>query len=239
MIRNLKALGLALVAVFAMSAMAASAAQAVEAEFSWPSGTTQLDPVQDGSHLFTITPGTITSSFTCDQVTASAAVTNTGAKTVTATGIVYDDTGTLPETGKCTGNVNGIALKTTVNFNGCDYKFIAGDTQGNMAEGKSEGTATIECTGTNKIEVSAAGCVVKVGPQTVGPVYFETVNTTGTNEVTIKAEVDPGAAPHTDLIDYTTTGITCGIHSETDGTYTGNVKVKGTNGGVQTAVAVT
>jgi hypothetical protein len=53
MIRNLKALGLALVAVFALSAVAASAASAQQG-FITSTGPVTLDGVEDGTNYFEI-----------------------------------------------------------------------------------------------------------------------------------------------------------------------------------------
>jgi hypothetical protein len=243
MTRNLKSLGLALAAVFAFGAIAVSAAQATEAGISWAEGTTKLtveaDPTAPSQEL-TITPGAITSSFTCDEVSGQATVTGTGGA-VTAQNLVYSDTGTTPSTEECTGKVNGIALKVPVKFNGCDYKFSTGTTEGTIAEGKAEGTQSIECPVGAVIEVKAAGCLVKVGPQTVGPIYGRTVKTgSGLEHVTIEAKIGKTATTHNNAIDYSTSGITCGTKNETDGTFVGNQTVTGFNaGGTATNVTVT
>jgi hypothetical protein len=235
MIRNLKALGLALVAVFAMSAVAATGASAATGEFQWEAGTTKIvgeaDPTAP-SQEFKITPGAITASFTCDEVSGEATgLTGTSdeGKGVTAQNIVYSDTGTTPAVEECTGKVNGIAVKTPVKFNGCDYKFTADKTVGAAGAGLVEGTVHIVCAGANVIEVKAAGCLVKVAPQTVGRITYTTKTTgDGLEHVTAHAEVGLAAGnTHNDAIDYTTSGITCGVHNETDGTYEGKVTFSG------------
>jgi hypothetical protein len=237
MTRNLKALGLALIAVFAMSAVAASAAQATAGAFSWASGTTKLmgsaDP-EAKNQTFTVTPGAVTASFTCDEVDGEASVSGTTATEVTAPTIVYSEAATTASEGAgfCKGTVAGIPnVKTTVKMNGCGYKFTSNTTVGTLAEGKVEGTVHIECQEEKVIEVSAAGCLVKVGPQTVGRITYTTkVTGSGVEDVTAHAEVGLTAGEHNNAIDYSTTGITCGNHpAETDGTYAGTVTFTGTN----------
>jgi hypothetical protein len=245
MIRNLKALGLALVAVFAMSAVAASGASATAGEVSWGANTTWITAETDPSakdQTFTVTPGSITASFTCDELSGKAMVDveKSSATSITGEGIAYNDSGTTPEKEVCTGKVNGIALKTTVKFNECDYHLNAGTTVGEKAAGISEGSAEIKCPAGKVIEVNAAGCLVKVGPQKVGRLTYTTVKTGTKEEITAHAEVGETAGAENNAIDYTTSGITCGTKSETDGTYKGTVTFKGSDvNGNQTDVTIT
>jgi hypothetical protein len=229
MTRNLKALGLALVAVFAMSAVAAANASATSATFSWGEGATKImtaaDPTSPSQEL-TITPGAITSSFTCDEVSGSATISGSGASSITGQNISYSDSGTTPEKEVCTGKVNGIAVKTPIKFNGCDYNFIAGTTVGELAEGIAEGTIEIKCPEGKVIEISAAGCLAKISPQIIGRVLWTTVKTTGQlSDITGHTEVGLTAGQHNNAIDYSTSGFTCGVHSETDGTYKGTFTI--------------
>jgi hypothetical protein len=240
---NLKSLSLALVAVLAMSAVAASAAQATEAGISWAEGTNKLtveaDPTAP-SQEFKITPGAIFASFTCDEVSGEAKVSGTGSSSVTTENIQYSDTGTTPEAGVCTGKVNGISVKLTIKFNGCDYQFGAGTTEGVLAEGKAEGTETIECPVGKVLELSAAGCLVKVAPQTIGPIYGKTIKTeSGLEHVTIESKIGLTATTHNNAIDYSTSGITCGTHNETDGTFEGKETITAFKNTTPTNITVT
>jgi hypothetical protein len=243
MSRYTKAIGLALIAVAVAGATSAATAQATEAEFEWASGTTKIvgesDPTAP-SQEFVITPGAITSSFTCDEFTAEATVSGTAAKTLTFPNVSYRDTGTTPEAA-CTGKVNGISLKVTGNSNECDFKAIAGTTVGTVGEGKSEGTVGVECPSEKKIEILAAGCTVKIGPQTIGPVYYSTIKTgSGLEHITAEAKIGQTATTHNNAIDYSTSGLTCGTKTETDGTYKGNVTFTGFNSsGTTTNLTVT
>ena len=248
MTRNLKVLGLALVAMFAMSVIAASAAQAVEGTFSWDSGTTTLKGTQDdengtnkatGSQVFTILAGAV--SFTCDEVHAESTVAGTGNSTIETKSITYTDSALEAEGKKdtCTGT---FGTRPVIKMNECNYRFHAGTTVGEKSAGTTEGTVDIVCPGTNVIEVAAAGCLTKVPAQNgLGPVYFHT-EATNPETVTIEAKVgDEPEKLHNHGIKYSTSGFLCGTHTnEENGTYTGNVTVKGFNASnAQTNVTVT
>jgi hypothetical protein len=232
MTRKVKTLSVALVAMLAISALAASAAQATAGEFSWAAGTTKIvkeaDP-EAPSQLLTITPGAITASFTCDEVSGEATgLTGTGSTSITMQNIVFSDSGTTPEKEVCTGKVNGISVKTPIKFNGCDVKLTADTTVGVKAEGIVEGTEHLECPVGKVIEVQSAGCLLKIGPQTIGRVTYTTKTTPGGLEhVTAHTEIGGGLGEHNNALDYSTSGITCGAHNETDGTYQGTVTFTG------------
>jgi hypothetical protein len=229
MIRNLKALGLALVAVCAMSAFAASAAQATPAEFSWDSGTTKLDAVNGGGdHVFTLTAGTVK----CNTVTGHAAVSGTSAPSVTGTEITYDDTGGAADT--CRGPLGSSAL---IEMNGCHYTFQAGTTVASAPNGHSTGTVDIaNCKNADKsITVNAPGCVVHIPEQTgLGPVTYKTTTNgaTGKEDVSVIASITN--------IKYKHTGFLCGNGEASNGSYSGNATITGTDkDGNATNVTVT
>lgn len=220
MIRNLRTLGLALIAVLAMGAMVASAAQAEETGiFEWEEGTTLLtgtaEPVANGgTQIFTILGGL---TVQCDQVHADVNVTTTESpsSTLTTTGLTYNDSSKGED--KCRGP---LGTSPKIEMNGCQYLFHAGET---VSEHETQGDVTIECPVGKQIVINGAGCVVTVpGGQTVGPVDYQTITGTGgaKDDVTIKPTVTG--------ITYSTSGFLCGSHSdETDGTYTGTVTVVG------------
>ena len=216
MTRNLKAVGLALVAVLAMTAVAASAAQA--GQFTWENGTTLATAKQEaegGSQLFKITGGLLT--VTCDEVKGHAAISGSGpAASITTTEITYNDS----ELGgdKCTGP---LGTQPVIEMNGCQYRFNAGSTTGS---GVTQGTVDIiNCTNADKSITINGGalCTVHVPEQTgVGPVTYRTINPGSKKEVTIEPNVVNIAYHHTGL---------CGNATNNNGTYTGNVIVKGQN----------
>jgi hypothetical protein len=221
MIRNLKALGLALVAVFAMSAVAASGAQA--AHFAWAEGTTTLNGSAEanagGIQKFTTSVGT----FECNSVTASASVSGLTSETVTTNSITYNNSGSADECPASLGTAH-------ISMNGCNYKFHAGATVGESTT-ETSGTVDVICP-TNPIEINVSGlCLVKVGSQTgLGPVIYKTI-AGSPSTVTIEPKVTN--------ITWTSSGL-CGTHGDSKGTYTGNVIVKGENElAEQTAVSVT
>jgi len=232
-IRNLKTLGLALVAVFAMSAVAASAAHATAASFSWDSGTTRLTgtaaPIAEGgTQKFTITAGALSTS--CDTVYATAEVSGTSASSITTIGSpTYTNTveEKAGEKHTCTNNVGG---KVTVSTTNCNYRFNAGTT---VTAGTSSGTVDIVCpAGSEGITVNSPGlCLIHIFAQNgLGPVNYNTMSGPP-EDVTIE--------PLVNNITYTHTGL-CGNATKADGTYTGQVTVKGENAsGAQTNATVT
>jgi len=115
--RNLKVLGLALVAVFAMTAVLASAAQAqvkatVGASSAILTGEVIEHPTIGKSQTFTLSGG---QKLSCEEVKATGTVTN-GATSITAS----------PEYSKCTAKIGSEFHLVTVTMNGCDYNFHGG-----------------------------------------------------------------------------------------------------------------
>jgi hypothetical protein len=139
MTRNLKALGLALVAVFAMSAFAASAASA--AEFHSEGEGTTVEASQVATHVFKTTAGEIT----CSTATFKGTQATKTASSITVTP-------TYPK-GTCHIIIFG-TVSAEVNMNGCEYKLY------------SSGSADVLCPAGKKAIVTAAGCTVEVGAQT-------------------------------------------------------------------------
>lgn len=144
MIRTLKALGAALVAVFALSALLASAAQAEET----PTFTASKSPVretgsQTANHVIKVNGGTIKclEAKLVDEAGGSAMM------------LLFQ-----PTYAKCT--LAGIAA--TINMNGCEYTF---EPVTKKEEDKFVGTMGIVCPVGKAIEVSAGGCVVAISAQ--------------------------------------------------------------------------
>jgi hypothetical protein len=184
MIRNLKVLLAAAMALAAFGALSASAAHAAEEKFhcNKPICTLTLNP--DGAvpsatahHVF-IVKNTLgeSISFTCRQLTGNATTTTATTEEITAKELEYDI---------CTGN--GAPVK--VRMNKCDYKF------------KSKNGATvlgaeihIECPEVTKhieIELTETGCIFEVTPQTVVGAHYHNIGTPGTSstENTVEARV--------------------------------------------------
>jgi hypothetical protein len=217
MIRNLKALGLALVAVCALGALAASSASAVTDVVTTSAGNTWVTGTSH-DNVFNI-PGKMEVKCTTSKYFATVNNGNTHV-TVGATysGIINETPHTNPD---CTvsGVINTTALIT---MNGCDYE-MTGTTTGADA-GKTDATLSVLCPAGKKIEIkTTAGCTLSLPAQTptVGGVAY-------TNKVPAAGKV---------TVDITATGITystnfacqlAGISAEAnDATFTGTVVTEG------------
>ena len=139
MIRNLKALGLAVMAAFAFSAVAASGAQALTVDA--PGAVTitgeqlTLVPPHD-DHEFTLSSGR---GFTCNNAVFDGTV-NDGDTFITVT----------PTYSGCFSNGT---QPTTVTHNGCDYKFYGGTTEPDSTHAFHKVTVDLECPKDKDIEV--------------------------------------------------------------------------------------
>ena len=174
MIRNLKVLLAAALALAAVGAISASAAQAAEFHCSVEPCRYRATPDGTGStahHVFIVENSTTTESvsFTCAQITGEGTSATKTATSVTLENITYPSAG-------C--KVNG-STGVTVVMNGCKYKFT------------NTGTVTITgCEAGKSIEVKITGCTFTIGEQ--GPlngITYHTVNTP--REVTVSTDVHP------------------------------------------------
>jgi hypothetical protein len=149
MMRKLKALGLALAAVFALSAVAASSASATAFTSTAPAGTIEHITGTDTHGVDEFTVGE--SKLTCDEesFTANAATPTT---TITVT----------PTYKKCRTTGGEEKEDVTVTTNGCTYTFT------------SHGAVTIDCPAGKVIEIhhysdpgvhKNSKCTNTVGPQ--------------------------------------------------------------------------
>jgi hypothetical protein len=191
MIRTLKALLLAVMAVTALGAIWASAAQAhtpalfhCEVEPCTITGT-KHGTGKSAHHVFDV-PGN--GSITCNEITFDATLAEKTTTTITATGVAYHG---------CTF----LGQAATVNMNGCDYTLHA-STQ-----------VSIQCPLKNEITFEAAGCQVHIPPQ--GPlnaVHYSTFKPGTVDEITV--------APLVTNINGTATGGCPAAGAFTTGEYT-------------------
>lgn len=180
--RNLKALGLALVAIFAMSAMAASAASAEEGEL-----TADTSPVVlDGNDI----EGTVNAFTGLGQTISCASASYTGTVSVPTNEITA-----TPTYENCIAGERAV----TVTMNGCDYKFT--DATGGGSTGGGH-TWTVKsdliCTGTNKVEIHVYNgpghtntwCTLTIAAQNnlVGLKAVNETNGAGSSDDSIKLE---------------------------------------------------
>jgi hypothetical protein len=169
MTRNLKALGLALVAVFAMSALTASAAQAT------PKFTGNETP--SGKPAHTIGTGT-TNTGSIEKIVAGAGTLECHV-TYETTSLTGEDTEltvkptkfTTPgttENGHCNTVSLGSNFKTDVDFEGCDYVFHSGV---KLAENEYTGTVDIKCPEGKSVDIKVTNasattkCTLRVPAQ--------------------------------------------------------------------------
>jgi hypothetical protein len=189
MIRNLKALGLSLVALFAMSAIGASSASAVDV-LTVGTGTNALVTGVGQTHEIEYEPNGIT-FFQC--TTAKFAATVQNGDSVTTVDVKYE--GTLNETPHNMADCNSDLGEMLVDTTGCGYQ-ITGETTGSDPNGSATKDATIwvHCEGENKIKITRTNTnvVVTVPPQTPtkgGVVYTNVPNHDGNHAVNIRATV--------------------------------------------------
>lgn len=218
MIRNLKALGLSLIAVLAMGALSASSASAVD-HF-----TNSLPGVQPAlmtgiGHEDVFTAGG--TKFECTTARfAATAVMGTTEATVDAeyTGKPKDTPHGVP----CTATGGDI----TVDMNGCHY-VLTGNTTG--SDNGTDATVWITCPTGKVIQITqpGTGATITVPPQTptIGGVAYTNIKSpdhAGGSAVTIKSTVTG--------ITYECHGFACHFGPQTSGqnaTYTGHVIVTG------------
>jgi hypothetical protein len=171
--RNLKALGLALIAVLAMSAVVASAAQAVPQFTASVYPATATGANTKGSEAFTL-DGT---SVLCDSHflvetynTTNGTALHAPASTVTVT----------PKYSNC--EAFGF-LNATVNMEGCDYVFHATE---QVSAGVYNHHVDVVCPTGKSIKIEAASCRAEVKPQN-GRTTVKTTNSGGA--VTVQPNV--------------------------------------------------
>jgi hypothetical protein len=237
MTRNLKALGLALVAVFAMSAIAASAAQATVGSISYDKTATKVTATQDATapnQVFTLTGGAV--SVTCNEYHATALLDGTGNQTTIETKeMAYTHNGT----NECASNISGFTPK--VEMNECQYKFHAGNTIGELSNMEIEATAdVVNCNATNPYVVVNGGgvCTARVFGNTLNQgltgIKIRTITGGAKEDLTLEANVTGLHATHTGGCAF------FGDKTTTEGTYTGKVTITAEdNSAVQKDITVT
>jgi len=217
MSRNLKALGLALVAVLAMSALTAAGASAEAFKFKAEKTPTTLSGNQHGApDVFT----TDTGSVSCNEAKYAGEQVGTEVTQVTVT----------PTYSECTAF--GL-FNVPIDTNGCQYKFTVDTKVGATYEGKVD----VVCPAGQVIKVTAPGCTVTVGSQAgLGSITYTNVGAGATREVTVDVNITTGLAyeEHRPLFGLCANNTV----AKTNGKYTGAGLVTGTNGGTHSGVFV-
>ncbi len=222
MIRNLKVLLLAALAVTALGALSASAAQA--ARFTAPGAaagqTTEFKILKDGTgktahQVFDIrkADGTGVLSITCNEAAG------------TGTGVGPEPTEVTVPTLAFQGACNFAGQEVEVKNTGCNFIFTASGLLHIVNDGANAcayGKQSLHFTNT------VLNCKVEVGAQTVSGVKYH--NLTAENTVTIEA-------PEL-TVSYKASGSGCEYGESTNGLFTtGNAIVEGRRGGVKVNVA--
>jgi hypothetical protein len=207
--RKLKALGLALVAVFALAAMSAATASAEE--FHSETAHTTYTGAQVAEDIFTVNAGTVK----CKK--AEYAGTQSVATSKEAT--------VSPTYKECTafGFVN-----TTIDVNGCGYIFTRTPVNGD------ESSIHIECPAGNSIVVTAFNCEVTVPAQTLsGGVTYTNEGAGTTRSIIVDVNLTgityiqhSKSFPGCKTEGTTGAGATSLFH---DGTYSGSATITGAN----------
>jgi hypothetical protein len=177
---KLKALGLALVAVFAMSAIASSAAQAGQFE------------TQSGANA-TVTGEQITGPVTGKTVSEHEFTTRIGTvkcEFATFHGVAIPVSTELTLTANYTECFLGGTIEAHVNMHGCDYNFNAGNTIAGSPD-EIEVSTEVKCPVGEKIEVivtNGKSCTITIAPQTVAGITAK--NNTAASPMDVVATVD-------------------------------------------------
>ena len=236
MIRNLKVLGLAVVAVLALSAVVASAAMALTPKVEVGTGDGNLTGTQTELGVFTVSGGRTVS---CKIATLSGALATTSAE-VSGVGSKFEE---------CTSTLAGVTLPATVTVNGCTLTFHVGATVTSPPADTYEATADLVCAAGVGIEVHVypAGttpaqhptttplCQYKIGSQNnLGKITA--LNTTTASPKDIDATLAITGISYTRTIG---TIPNCGAASGTTATLSGKATVTGkTTAGVATDVQI-
>lgn len=232
MIRNLKVLGLALVAVFAFSAMSASGASAAVGTLT-SDGEVTLDATENA--------GTVNALTAFGGKTECPGSTITGHKyNTTPHQLIPNDVSTItltPDYVNCKVVEGGTTHFATVTMNECDYTLHIGETIGATSEYST--TVDVECVAGHSIVVDVYGnatnelfpgkvCEITVGPQT--GLTGATAKNKGTTEIELNGTYTGISASKSGL---------CGAGTTTTGEFDIHATATGTNaGGTATGISI-
>ncbi len=216
MSRNLRISALALAVVLAMSAMVAAGASA-EAPFKFKSesASTNLTGKQHAANdVLRVHTGTVS----CNDVTYLGSMVGTETSEFSLT----------PSYSGCVA----FGLASSIDVNGCSYRFKAGTKVG----ANYEGSVDVVCPTGKQIEVTAPGCTVTVKSQNgLGSVTYTNVGAGATREITVDLNINNLAyEEHRPFF-----GI-CATNTQptTGGTYVGAALLTGHNGSAHSGIFV-
>jgi hypothetical protein len=190
MIRNLKVLLAAAMALAAFGALSASAAHAAP-EFHCEVAPCTVTLSTDGTgttahHVFIVeNAAKETGSLTCESLNGEATSATTTSTDLTFRNLVYSN---------C--KINGVT-KTNIRMNECHYTVTPVTEPAGGLNGTNGGaTLHIICTGVKHIEIenSGTGCIFEVTPQTLRGLHYHNIGTKGTTSTEVTIEVLISAA---------------------------------------------
>jgi hypothetical protein len=217
MIRNLKALGLSVVAVFAMTAIVASVAHAEPATIQAGSYTASVSGAQTNENV--LSNGI--RSVTCANATLK------GVLAAASTTITIE-----PAYSNCTGNGSTTA---TVNTNGCDYTLHVVT---KTATDTGTGSVTVDCPAGKSIQVDiwATGklhsenklCRLEVPAQgPVSGIEWHDITPAAPAKKTVLLTLNINTLR---VLRTEGTAVNCGAAEKTNATYVGNIEASAKNG---------
>lgn len=219
MTRNLKAVTMtAIVAIVAVSLMGAAAAQAEPKTFYSEIANPKLTGEQVSDQVWKFAAGTVTctkTTFTGVEIAQETAETTFSA--------VYPSA-------NCHNSVSGLS-SVKVHMNGCQYRFTVDPKTGIPTTGSTH----LQCPVNKKVEITVSAkageegaspaCTITLPAQTLTGMVYKSVGTGKTRHFT--------AIFNATKLHYIQDGFFCpgGAKTFTDGTYAGEVTVKGFNEG--------
>lgn len=228
MTRNLKALGLALLATFAMSAIAAQAASATNHTFTSDEEETVLTGSQVGVHHFSVNGVTVE----CKDADFRGTVVGEAADHVA----VHPEYG-----GPCFLGEGGDSVEVGVDTDACTYTFDSDTTENphplaGKEEGEEDAPVDIVCPEENEIVISGGGCTIHVPSQAgLHGVTYDEVEDEGKDAIEVSATVNTITAVSTGGLACAVLGLGFGTTHHTDGIYTGDTLVTGFKDGGETS----
>jgi len=216
MTRNLKALGLALVAVFAMSVVGASAAQAASHHFDGTVGDA-LEAHALTTQIFKPVTGE-PKQFECTEIKVAGKVEEATATSVTVEPLYSGCTAfTPPET----------TVSASVKPNGCHYRFTGVTTTGNPTGGE-HATVDVICPEGKEIEIRVTGlnlkCSTVPAQEVKDAVRYEEDSSNPEGAVIVKATAHGFESKTVESL------AGCGTETHTNGTYVGEATVTAPHG---------
>jgi len=178
MIRNLKILIAAAMALTALGIVGASGAQAAgEGKFHCSVEPCSFTVKADGTgktahHVFIVNNGVKSAAVTCNEIKGNGTSATSTSKQITLENIEY------------TGCSLAGSPGATVSMNTCDYLFT------------DSGKVHVKCPEGKKIHITLEGCTIEIGSQEVGTVAYAAINSK--KETTVTTSVKGVVAHVTD-----------------------------------------